>query len=110
MKPGRPVRKILADLDVLRFPTATPESTGVICLRCSCPLSLLQPDLDLPDRLLGVCRQCKHWFLVELLADRSEAIILALPENQVIQELSLTAPEKGPVARGTTLRKKRPTR
>jgi hypothetical protein len=36
------------------------------CLACGEPLEFHQPDLDLPDRLLGICLACKVWFLIQL--------------------------------------------
>jgi hypothetical protein len=33
------------------------------CDRCEAPLTLHQPDPQLPDRLLAVCEECKAWYL-----------------------------------------------
>ena len=35
------------------------------CPRCGSPLSLHQPDSQLPDRLLATCDDCKSWFLAD---------------------------------------------
>jgi hypothetical protein len=56
------------------------------------PLSLTQPDLNSPERLLGVCEQCKHWFLIELMPDRIEGILCRLPDIKVIRQLSAEKP------------------
>ena len=33
------------------------------CPSCGCLLTLHQPDLELPDRLLATCDDCKSWYL-----------------------------------------------
>lgn len=35
------------------------------CERCEAPLTLHQPDPDLPDRLLSTCDDCKSWYVFE---------------------------------------------
>jgi hypothetical protein len=32
---------------------------------CSGALALHQPDPDLPESILGTCRDCKSWYLIE---------------------------------------------
>lgn len=100
MKQRLPVQKVSAPLDVLRFPTAAERSVAAQCLNCSLPLSLSQPDLDSPERLLGVCEQCKHWFLIELIPDLTEGVLWRLPETEVIRQLSFENPSQ--TASGTS--------
>jgi len=88
MRPDRPVKKVSTELDVLRFPAPAEAPKGPDCLNCSSPLTLSQPDLDSPDRLIGVCGRCKHWFLIDLIPDRGEGIMSRLPDHQVIRSLS----------------------
>ena len=95
METNRPVRKVTANLEILRFPTPFASSVGANCLNCSWPLSLSQPDLNSPERLLGVCEQCKHWFLIDLIPEQSEGIIARLPETQIIRSLSHENPREG---------------
>ena len=52
------------------------------------PLSLSQPDLDSPERLLGACERCKDWFLIDLIPGQTEALLWRLPEFEVIRNLS----------------------
>ncbi len=40
-------------------------TTAIPCPHCDEDLEVHQPDVDLPDRLLAVCRCCKAWFLAE---------------------------------------------
>jgi hypothetical protein len=88
MQPDKIVKKIVAHLDVLRFPTSHNNIDGTCCLNCSWQLSLSQPDSELPDRLIGVCERCKHWFLIDLIPESGEGIMSKLPESQVIRNLS----------------------
>jgi hypothetical protein len=40
----------------------------VECPKCSTPLVLDQPDIDAPDRLVGICCNCQAWYLLDGLA------------------------------------------
>ncbi len=57
-----------SDSDV---PTVTP------CQGCDAPLSIHQPDLNAPERLLGTCGGCGSWYLID--CDRD--IIVLLPDT-----------------------------
>jgi hypothetical protein len=92
MKRDRSIKKVSADLDVLHFPAAIERHVSAHCLNCSLPLSLSQPDLNSPGRLLGVCEQCKHWFLLDLIPNRTEGILWRLPDIEVIRQLSFDNP------------------
>jgi len=96
MQRDLPVKKVSADLDVLRFPAAVERPVRAHCLNCSLPLSLSQPDLNSPERLLGVCEHCKHWFLIDLIPDLTEGILWRLPDIEVIRELSFENSAQGP--------------
>ncbi len=54
------------------------DSTQILCPDCARPLSLHQPDERLPERLLGTCRSCLAWFLV----DGDGAITFHLPSTK----------------------------
>jgi hypothetical protein len=88
MKRDRPIKKISANLDVLLFPAAVERPVRPQCLNCSLPLALSQPDQDSPERLLGVCEQCKQWFLIDLIPDHSKGILWRLPDIEVIRQLT----------------------
>jgi hypothetical protein len=45
------------------------NGSGVECPRCCVPLALDQPDVDRPDRMLGVCYECEAWYLLDLTAE-----------------------------------------
>lgn len=95
MKRKLPVKKVAAELDVLRFPAAVEHPVRAHCLHCDSTLSLSQPDLDSPDRLLGVCGQCKRWFFIHLIPDQTEGILCRLPDIEVIRQLSFDNPSEG---------------
>ena len=80
---------------MLRFPTPPEALAGAGCLSCSGALSLSQPDLDSPERLLGVCGRCSGWFLIDLILDLGEGIISGLPDMQVIREALRQRPGEG---------------
>jgi hypothetical protein len=50
------------------------------CPECDCVLDLHQPVAAEPDRLLGVCCECRGWFLVPGPDCAGEVIALSLPE------------------------------
>lgn len=54
------------------------DSARIHCPSCARTLSLHQPDERLPDRLLGTCRSCLAWFLV----DGDGAITFHLPDPE----------------------------
>jgi hypothetical protein len=88
MKRDPPSKKVSAELHVLRFPSAVGHPIRAHCSDCSLPLSLSQPDLDSPRRLLGICEQCKLWFLIDLMADQTEGLLCRLPDTAVIRQIS----------------------
>jgi hypothetical protein len=88
MKRNRLIKKVSADLDLLRFPAVVEHPVSADCLNCSLPLSLSQPDFNSPERLLGICERCKHWFLIDLIPDLTEGVLSRLPDIEVIRALS----------------------
>src|SRR4051812_37209601 len=95
MKPRRLVKSVSTRLELLRFPTAPVKGVRACCLHCASPLALHQPDPDFPERLLGVCEKCKHWFLIDLLSNVSEGVLVLLPDTQVVRDLSHENPSEG---------------
>jgi hypothetical protein len=95
MKRGLPIKKVPAELEVLRFPAPSEHPVGPQCLNCSLPLALSQPDVNSPERLIGVCERCKGWFLIDLMLDEKEGLLWRLPNSEVIRRLSVDGPSKG---------------
>jgi hypothetical protein len=106
MKRPLPIKKVSTKLDVLRFPTAAEHPAWKHCLHCDSPLSLSQPDLGSPDRLLGVCEQCKYWFFIHLIPDQTEWILCQLPDSEVIQQISFDNPSEGTFKTGNAPKSK----
>jgi hypothetical protein len=48
----------------------------VECPKCSAPLVLHQPDIDLPEHMLGVCSECQAWYLL----NASAGVMALLPD------------------------------
>jgi hypothetical protein len=48
--------------------------------------------MNSPERLLGVCGQCKHWFLIDLIPNQTEGILCRLPDIKLIRQLSVEQP------------------
>ena len=95
MKRDLPIKKVSTDLDVLRFPAADEHVIHAQCLTCAFPLALSQPDLDSPERLLGVCGMCKKWFLIDLIPDQPEGLLLRLPDTEMMRRLSIESASEG---------------
>ena len=75
-------------LDLLHFPARGYEVVSTECPNCTSYLTLIQPDLALPNRLIGACEQCKHWYLIDTVPDVSEGTMLRLPDVRTIRKLS----------------------
>jgi hypothetical protein len=88
-------KEIAPILELLRFPASRQEAAGTECPHCTSLLTLSQPDPGLPDRLIGACEQCKHWYLIDTVPDMSEGTMLRLPDMQVIRKLSRENPSAG---------------
>ncbi len=95
MKPKRRVIKASAQLHFLRFPALFEEPVAAECLNCASDLTLHQPDMNSPERLLGVCESCKHWYLIDLLPDLTDGVFMRLPDHEVIRDLARANPSDG---------------
>jgi hypothetical protein len=60
-------------LDLTRFD----DLSRVRCSRCQSSLDLHQPDVERPERLLGMCEDCRSWFLMAI----DEGFMIRLPED-----------------------------
>lgn len=97
MRPNPALDQIRVPLDLLPFPRPLrdPDRIACVCLHCSSRLSLHQLDPESPDRLLGACEACKHWYLVDLVPGVGEGLLVGLPGGEVIRELSRENPDEG---------------
>jgi hypothetical protein len=86
---------IKPSLEVIPFPASPPVAAGTQCPNCTDVMTILQPDSELPDRQIGVCEHCKHWYLIDILAGVSGGTMLRLPDVQVIRNLSRENPSSG---------------
>jgi hypothetical protein len=51
------------------------------CPVCQTSLEIHQPDLDMPERLLGSCPSCRNWTIVDIRCDGQMALT-ALPHPE----------------------------
>ena len=56
---------------------------ALTCPHCEFPLTLHQPDPELPDRLLATCDDCKAWFLTNLAGQVSSALPACPRESHI---------------------------
>jgi hypothetical protein len=67
---------------MVRFSTPHDDLSRIACLTCEIGLDLHQPDSGSPDRLLGICAGCQQWFILDLLPDADEAVLVLVPESR----------------------------
>ena len=51
------------------------------CLECGAPLKPHQPEIHHPDRLLETCEACHCWYLLDMDAQGSTVVMVALPDR-----------------------------
>jgi len=95
MNLSRIVDKAHASLHFLRFPKVCEQSVHAKCLKCSSDLILHQPDMNLPERLLGVCESCKHWHLIDFVSGAEPGVMVMLPDLEVVLEIAHRNPTAG---------------
>jgi hypothetical protein len=74
--PSRPVAP-----DVVRLAIDPADPSGVRCTGCHEALAVHQPDVERPDRLLGVCPECRGWFLLDV----ALGTIVRLPDQDALR-------------------------
>ena len=84
--PKAPPRTVVANLDIIPFAAPPGALAWVACAACSEPLGLHQPDPQAPDRLLGICQACNGWFLIEMLPEPAEAMMILLPKSDWLRK------------------------
>ncbi len=57
------------------------SAEDILCSRCHEPLTLHQPDVDMPEQMLGTCDECKSWYLI----DKAGGIMSLLPEERTLR-------------------------
>jgi hypothetical protein len=77
------MRLITLALGIVRLETDPDHRPELRCPGCHRELALHQPDVQSPDRLLGACRECRDWFLVDL----SSGVMVRLPDQAALHEI-----------------------
>lgn len=52
-------------LEVIRLISEAEDFSEIACPECGGRLVIHQPDERLPERLLGTCRSCTGWFVID---------------------------------------------
>ncbi len=75
---------IVLSLDLIRLTADSDDRLVLVvpCASCHGFLVLHQPDEDLPHRLLGTCRECRTWFLV----DGDTELMVKLPDEITLRD------------------------
>jgi hypothetical protein len=63
-------------LDPIRLMCETEDLSEVECPGCHGHVAIHQPEVRLPDRLLGTCESCRAWFLI----DAAAGLMVLLPD------------------------------
>ncbi len=77
------MRFISVNLGFLRLGADRDHHPGLQCPSCDHGLMLHQPDVESPDRLLGICPACRGWFLAEM----NPGVMIRLPDPAVLEEI-----------------------
>ncbi len=79
---GFPMAPIHVTLGRIRLNDSPSGVLQVRCPQCHEGLAMHQPDDQLPDRLLGICLECRAWFLIE-----SDAkFMVRLPDRDTLRD------------------------
>jgi hypothetical protein len=78
------IRTVDGSLTMVRYSTTPENYDEGRCLACDGSLDLHQPDVQFPDRILGVCERCGNWYLINLLSGTDEALMVAIPDGQTL--------------------------
>src|SRR5258707_921003 len=84
--PLKAPRRVPTSLEVIPFGLPGGDGTWVGCPQCHEPLGLTQPDEQSADRLIGVCQNCRVWFLIWLSTDDSQAMMVLLPDEEWLHD------------------------
>jgi hypothetical protein len=63
------------------------NATWVSCLNCGAPLEIHQPDVEEPQRFIGTCEQCRHWYVLYWSPLATEGLMLILPSYEELQAM-----------------------
>ncbi len=85
MSPNRP-KTATVTLHLIHFSEHSDLLAGIRCLACQRLLEMHQPDVGFPERMLGICPACKSWYLMDLVQDEPEAVMVTLPDGNYFRD------------------------
>ena len=77
------MRLISVTLGIVRLQTDPDHPSDLRCPSCHEELGFLQPDVESPDRLLGVCPECRGWFFIDI----ASGGMVRLPDRAALREI-----------------------
>ncbi|HEV3163259.1 MAG TPA: hypothetical protein VGZ22_04405 [Isosphaeraceae bacterium] len=81
-------RSMKVALDVTVAPLTDEGLSSILCPKCQGPITVHQPDAQLPDQLLGTCDGCGAWYVLGLMSASNEALVLHLPIHELVQRVA----------------------
>ena len=74
-------------LTMTGLPIVGKDVPRVKCMSCNLRLELHQPDPESPERLLGICERCRNWYVLDLVQDDNEAVMVHIPEAKHLRKI-----------------------
>ncbi|ODU01916.1 MAG: hypothetical protein ABS79_01065 [Planctomycetes bacterium SCN 63-9] len=71
------------------------NSEWVCCLHCGAHLGLSQPSTQEPERMIGTCRKCGRWYLLDWHPHASEGCMILLPDHASLLKAFAECPPAG---------------
>lgn len=62
------------------------HSEWVCCLNCRKHLGLVQPETQAPERLVGTCKSCGRWYLLDWNPGSRKGLMILLPKHEELLE------------------------
>ncbi len=79
---------ITLTLEVIRLAVDPDYLVEARCSSCHVLITVDQPDVELRERLLGVCPECRAWFLIDV----TSGIMIRLPHQDTLRGVEPSSP------------------
>src|SRR4051794_12496143 len=78
-------REITITCEVSSLAISPAGLATVSCQHCQTSLDVHQPDEKIPTHLLATCGRCGDWYMIELLSNRTQALMVTMPGVRMIR-------------------------